>query len=137
MLGSLAHALEPVLAASVFLRVGGPDMMRDRITDRDWLWGLVAAAGPATALSAVLGAGVTVAASDGSPVEACFSWWLAAGLGMLTVPPLLQALGGAQRLRQVRVADVGLVAAAIARGPLGWTRQMGYARPCYPAERGS
>jgi diguanylate cyclase (GGDEF)-like protein/PAS domain S-box-containing protein len=99
---SLVNAAEPLVAATLLLW-----MVRDRsgfaVGSVRGVGGLVAAATLANGVTATLGA-LVLAIGVGAPFGAAFGdWWLADGLGMLSVaPPILAALerdrrGGARR----------------------------------------
>jgi diguanylate cyclase (GGDEF)-like protein/PAS domain S-box-containing protein len=99
---SLVNAAEPLLAAAVLLWV-----VRDRsgfaVGSVRGVGGLVLAATLANGVTATLGA-LVLAIGVGAPFGSAFGdWWLADGLGMLSVaPPILAALerdrrGGARR----------------------------------------
>jgi len=82
--------LEAVLAAWVLVRIAG-DRRRD-ITSLRTVCAIAAAAFGANAVTALIGTGVLQLATDGPFAETWTSWWLADGVGMLVVAPLILAL---------------------------------------------
>ena len=85
---ALANAAEPVLAAEAARRVGRTDSWRGQVNIR-MVAGIVAAAVLANGLTALLG-GATVAQEFHTSLgDDWLTWWLADGLGMLAIAPVI------------------------------------------------
>jgi diguanylate cyclase (GGDEF)-like protein/PAS domain S-box-containing protein len=100
-------ALEPLAAGYVLVRVAGRE--RVEITSVRAVSGLAVAGFGVNALTAALGTAVLVAAVNGPVMSTWESWWLADGVGMLVVTPLLLALVRPQPGRASTLEAVGLV----------------------------
>jgi integral membrane sensor domain MASE1 len=109
---ALVNAAEPLLAATVLVRVSGVRAAAARVADRRWVAGLVAAAGGANAVTALAGAVVVTVAFGVKFDTAWLTWWLADGLGMLAFAPVLLGLSNSSLRRQVKLPDIVLMAAA-------------------------
>ncbi len=83
---AVANALEGALCAWTIRRIAGPEVAFSRL--RDVLALAVAAVVP-NGMTALVGAAAPGLTMDGRFLAAWFTWWVADGLGMLLVTPLI------------------------------------------------
>lgn len=131
------NVVEASVAGWVFVRVAGAG--RRDITSVRTVGAIATAAFGANALTAVLAMGALVVAVGGPPLVTWQSWWLADGVGMVVVAPLLLALVRPTPGRAGRLEAVGLVGltagvtVAIVSNPVGdGPILLGYAFPVLP-----
>src|SRR5690349_12976425 len=116
---AVVNALEPGAAAWLLRRVVG-ERTSERPAGTRWVAGLAAAAGVANGLTAVLGAAIVATAFDVSALDAWSTWWLADGLGMLTVAPMLLGLSSPAERGRVGRLEIAITLAATLIGALAF-----------------
>jgi PAS domain S-box-containing protein len=110
---ALVNALEPLVAVWLLGRVARTADPGPQLADRRWVGGLVAASVGASAVSGVLGTVVLMVSAGATPADAWLRWWLADGLGMLTVTPMVLALLGSRVRGELHLGGLALSVAAI------------------------
>ncbi len=129
---ALINALEPLLAAFVLIRVvGGAGRVGENSLRS--VGGLLAAAGMANAVTAALAA-TALHVGVGAPLQPAFSgWYLADGLGMLAVAPLVLALAHRDARRPgLEDLALGLLTSAAAIGIFAFPAEVIPAFLAYP-----
>ncbi|MFN0028778.1 MAG: MASE1 domain-containing protein [Acidimicrobiales bacterium] len=112
----LADAAEPMLMAAVIGRATGPNYLGSKPMRR--AWALLGATGGANAVTAALAAGAIAAMTGASFGGAWLSWFLADGVGILTLTPLMtsamQRRRPPRRGNRRRAIECGAVLVAVA-----------------------